>query len=152
MTTRRLVGMLLIAVLAVFAAGCGSADTESDSDVASTESAGERPLFINVTTDDSHRARMALSFGKNQQALGHPLTVFLNDVGVMVGSVENGEYEPHQKMISDIIADGGTVLACPMFSEHYGVDPDSYVGGIQMGNPELTGGKLFEEGSISLTW
>lgn len=151
--THRLLAGLLVLLLTAFVAGCADDDAESDSEAGATESVGERPLFVNVTSDDPHRARMALSFGKNQQALGHPVTVFLNDMAVNVGSIDNvEEYGAHQELISDIIAEGGTVIACPMCTEHYGVNADSYVDGIQMGNPELTGGKLFEEGSVALTW
>lgn len=151
--THRLLALLLVALLTTFVAGCAGDDAESDSGTAAAASAGERPLFVNVTSDDPHRARMALSFGRNQQALGHPLTVFLNDMAVNVGSVDNvAEYGAHQEMISEIIAEGGSVIACPMCTEHYGVDADSYVDGIELGNPELTGSKLFEEGSVALTW
>lgn len=44
------------------------------------------PLFINMTTQDSHRSDMAISFGAAQQKLGHPVTIFLNDQGVAVAS------------------------------------------------------------------
>lgn len=33
------------------------------------------PLFINLTSDEPHRLRMALSFARQQQALGHPVTM-----------------------------------------------------------------------------
>ncbi len=154
----RRVLLSLLAVLALVTGGCSAGSDASTkaagtSSVATTAPAAGRPLFINMTTNDSHRANMALSFGQKQQALGHPLTVFLNDRGVFVGSTDNAaKYEMHQKMISAIIAAGGTVLACPMCTEHYGVKPDTYVKGVKMGNPELTGGKLFENGSVTLTW
>ncbi len=44
------------------------------------------PLFINLISDDPHRADMAISFGKNQLERSHPLTIFLNDKGVFNGS------------------------------------------------------------------
>lgn len=154
----RRVLLSLLAVVTLATGGCTAASDASPKSSGTTSMttavpATGRPLFINMTTDDSHRANMALSFGQKQQALGHPLTVFLNDKGVFVGSTDNAaKYEMHQKMISAIIAAGGTVLACPMCTEHYGVNPATYVKGVKMGNPELTGGKLFEDGSISLTW
>ena len=33
------------------------------------------PLFVNLTTDDTHRANMGISFGKNQLERGHPLLI-----------------------------------------------------------------------------
>ena len=44
------------------------------------------PLFVNLTSDDTHRTAMALSFGKAQIERGHPLTIFLNDKGVLIAA------------------------------------------------------------------
>jgi hypothetical protein len=53
------------------------------------------PLFINMTSDDNHRANMAITFGTKQHARGHALTIFLNDKGVLVGS------KAHAKKFAD---------------------------------------------------
>ena len=79
--SKHLMVVLVLVVLCSALAGCagasgGAAPADSKAD----------PLFINMTTDDPHRANMALSFGMKQLDLGHPLTVFLNDKGVFVGS------------------------------------------------------------------
>jgi hypothetical protein len=37
------------------------------------------PLFINLTSDDAHRASMGLMFSKNLLERGRKLTVFLNE-------------------------------------------------------------------------
>ena len=37
--------------------------------------ANDDPLFVNLTTDDTHRARMALVFTSRQQQLGRPITL-----------------------------------------------------------------------------
>ncbi|OYW33138.1 MAG: hypothetical protein B7Z51_01950 [Methyloversatilis sp. 12-65-5] len=59
------------------------------------------PLFINLTTDDQHRANMGISFGKNQLERGHPLTIFLNDKGVLIGAKANAaKYADHQKPLT----------------------------------------------------
>lgn len=80
------------------------------------------PLFINLTSDDSHRANMAITFGGNQHEQGHPLTVFLNDKGVLIGSKANaGKFSMHQKKLSELMSKGATVLICPMCMKHYGV-------------------------------
>jgi hypothetical protein len=48
--------------------------------VASTALAGDKdPLFVNATSDEAHRAEMALTFAKNQLDLKHPVTIFIND-------------------------------------------------------------------------
>lgn len=111
------------------------------------------PLFINMTADEAHRVSMALNFGIKQQALGHPLTLFLNDKGVLVGSKANArQYPEQQKVVADILAKGGTVIVCPMCMKHYGVTQDDLLPGLQVGNPELTGGALFKDNTRTLTW
>lgn len=111
------------------------------------------PLFVNLTTDDPHRARMGIMFGKNQFERGHPLTIFLNDRGVFIGANANaGVFAQHQQTLTELMSEGATVLICPMCMQHYGVAEDDLLSGLQMGNPELTGGALFRSGTRTLTW
>lgn len=111
------------------------------------------PLFVNMTTDDGHRATMAIQFGKNQHERGHPLTLFLNDKGVLVGSKANaGQYADQQKMLAEAMSKGATVIMCPMCMKHYGVKEADLLPGIKVGNPELTGNALFKTNGKTLTW
>ena len=111
------------------------------------------PLFISLTSDDSHRAKMAISFGGNQYNLGHPLTIFLNDRGVRVGSKKNSEkFAEQQKALIELAQNGATVLMCPMCKKHYGVEDADLLPGLQVGRPELTGPALFKENTKTLTW
>jgi predicted peroxiredoxin len=111
------------------------------------------PLFINMTADEAHRVSMALNFGAKQQALGHPLTLFLNDKGVMVGAKANAkQYPEQQKAIAEILAKGGMVIVCPMCMKHYGVKEEDLLPGLVVGKPELTGGALFKDNTKTLTW
>lgn len=113
----------------------------------------DAPLFVNMTTSDPHRAKMAIVFSKSQQGLNHPVTVFLNDKGVLVGAKSKAaEFQEHQKVLGEIIDAGGVVIACPMCMEHYGVKADDLITGIQLGKPELTGGQLFKDDTKTLTW
>lgn len=106
-----------------------------------------------MTTDDGHRAAMALNFGKNQLERGHPLTVFLNDKGVYVGSrLQAHRFPEQQKMLAELMAKGANVIACPMCMQHYGVQPADLLPGIQVGKPELTGAALFRDNTRTLTW
>jgi len=114
---------------------------------------GPDPLFVNMTSDDAHRAKMAIGFSKAQQGRGHPVTVFLNDKGVLVGSKENAaKYADQQKTLSEIMSNGGAVIMCPMCMQHYGVKQADLLPGIQIGNPELTGNALFKDDTKTLTW
>lgn len=111
------------------------------------------PLFINMTTDDDHRSTMAIGFGLKQHGLGHGLTLFLNDKGVVLASKENAaKYAMQQKTLADIIAKGGTVIVCPMCMKHYGVKEADLLPGLKLGTPELTGAALFKDNTKTLTW
>lgn len=114
---------------------------------------GTDPLFVNLTTDDSHRASMGLVFGKNQLERGHPLTVFLNDRGVLIGAKANAaKFADQQKILSDLMAKGATILICPMCMKHYGVAETDLLPGLKVGNPDLTGAAVFKDNTKSLTW
>ena len=111
------------------------------------------PLFVNLTTDDTHRASMANSFGMNQLERGHPLTIFLNDKGVYIGSKSKAaKFKGQQKMLGEIQSKGAVVLVCPMCMKHYKVKESDMLSGLKVGNPELTGGALFRDDTKTLTW
>lgn len=111
------------------------------------------PLFVNLTTDDAHRANMGISFAKNQLERGHPLTIFLNDKGVLIGSKENAtKFADHQKMLGELASKGAVILVCPMCMKHYGMKEVDLLPGLKVGNPELTGGTLFKDNTKTLTW
>lgn len=138
----KLVKRLLLAAALVFGAAAGPALCADNS-----------PLFVNMTTDDPHRANMAISFSSTQMERGHPLTVFLNDKGVLVGSKANaGKYSAQQKALSDMMAKGAAVIACPMCMQHYGVKEADLLPGIKVGKPELTGAALFKDDTRTLSW
>jgi sulfur relay (sulfurtransferase) complex TusBCD TusD component (DsrE family) len=111
------------------------------------------PLFVNLTTDDPHGANMAITFGKSQFERGHPLTIWLTDKGVFIGSKANAaRFANHQEMLAALINKGAVVIICPMCMEHYGVNKADILPGIKVGNPELTGGVLFKDNTKTLTW
>jgi sulfur relay (sulfurtransferase) complex TusBCD TusD component (DsrE family) len=114
---------------------------------------GKDPLFVNLTTDDPHRANMALTFSRNVLERGHPVTVFLNDRGVNVGAkVRAKQFAAHQEMLGEMMKQGATVIACPMCMKHYGVKESDLVNGVKIGHPELTQGALFADDTKTLTW
>jgi sulfur relay (sulfurtransferase) complex TusBCD TusD component (DsrE family) len=111
------------------------------------------PLFINMTTDGAHRARMAIVFGQNHQERGHPLTLFLNDRGVLVGSkAQSAKFAEHQKLLTNIMNKGATVIACPMCMKEYGGKDADLLPGIKVGSPEIVGDALFKNDTKTLTW
>lgn len=111
------------------------------------------PLFINLTSDDAHRANMAIGFGAKQHERGHPLTLFLNDKAVLVASKANADkFAEHQKMLVSLLSSGATILVCPMCMKHYGVKEADLLPGLKVGNPEATGGALFKDNGKALSW
>ncbi|WP_058555741.1 DsrE family protein [Thiohalocapsa sp. ML1] len=135
--------VLLAALLAGFAASA----------VAEEPAADAAPLFINLVTDDPHRAHMALAFGKNQLQRGHPLTVFLNDRGVFIAAKQgSARFGMHQGLLTELMGAGAKIIVCPMCMKHYGVAEADLLEGTETGNPELTGGALFAPDTRTLTW
>lgn len=138
----RMIAHLLVALLMVAGALISSA-IAGDKD----------PLFINLTTDDPHRANMGITFGKSQFGLGHPLTIFLNDKGVFVASKVNApRFGDHQKELAELVNKGATIIVCPMCMKHYGIQQADLVEGLQIGKPEVTGPALFKDNSTALSW
>jgi sulfur relay (sulfurtransferase) complex TusBCD TusD component (DsrE family) len=110
-------------------------------------------LFVNLTSDESHRADMALTFSKNQLERGHPVTVFLNDRGVFVGAKSHAEkFKGQQQALAELMAKGAVVIVCPFCAKHYGIETANLIEGAKVGNPDLTGGLLFKEDTKTLTW
>ncbi len=138
--TQFLGSIICAAILLAASAGTARADNED-------------PLFVNMTTPEPHRAKMAIGFAKKQQERKHPVTVFLNDKGVLVAAKSKvGEFAEHQSMLAAIIKDGGNVLVCPMCMEHCGVETNDLIDGAHAGKPKLTGKLLFEDDTQTLTW
>lgn len=111
------------------------------------------PLFLNLTTDDVHRSSMAVGFGVKQQARGHALTLFLNDKGVLLASQAHaGRFAEQQKGIAEVLAQGGSVIVCPMCMKYYGMQEAELMPGVKLGGPDLIGAALFKDNTRTLTW
>jgi sulfur relay (sulfurtransferase) complex TusBCD TusD component (DsrE family) len=111
------------------------------------------PLFVNLTTDDSHRSTMAIGFGANQLERGHPLTIFLNDKGVLIGAKANAaKFPDQQKALSALVGKGATIIVCPSCMKQFGIQDSDLLPGLKVGKPEITGGALFKDNTKTLTW
>jgi sulfur relay (sulfurtransferase) complex TusBCD TusD component (DsrE family) len=133
-------------LLAAFAIVCALAAIPAAADTHGS-------LFVNLTTDESHRADMAMAFSKAMMERDHPVVVWLNDKGVFIASKEHaGKFAEQQKMLSALIGKGAIVIACPMCMKHYGVKDVDLIEGVKVGNPDLTGDLLFKEDTKTLTW
>jgi hypothetical protein len=98
---RNIFTVLAMAVFALVMATPASADADD-------------PLFVNLTTDEGHRANMAFTFSKAVLERGHPVTIWLNDKGVLLASkVHGGKFADQQKTLAEMISKGVTVIVCP---------------------------------------
>jgi predicted peroxiredoxin len=111
------------------------------------------PLFINLTSNDGHRATMAIALGVTQQAKGHPLTIFLNDKGVLVGSRRHAkQYARQQSDLLGAMQAGATIFVCPVCLLHNKINEADLLPGIKLASPELTSEALFKDNTKTLTW
>lgn len=114
---------------------------------------GRDPLFVNLTAPTSdHRTEMALAFALSVAKKGHPVTVFCNDQAVKTVAKSNPEGAAAREAIAKLFAEKATVIACPMCMKHFLVSSADLVEGVQVGNPDLTQGKLFAKGARTLSW
>ncbi len=159
---RRSLEGALVALALVLAGGCGSAPTPpapaataaapTDAPAATaapTESAvaedvldARRGLLVNLTTDDTWSANMALSLATTARKEGmEPVIIFLNvrgvylaDSGRMPAREGNSELNIHEKLQA-FIAEGGQVIACPSCSKEAGLMQEDYIEGVVIGEP-----------------
>lgn len=120
-------------------------------------------LFVNLTTDDTWAATKAIMFA-HQKALktGHkPVAIWLNVRGIYLGDKKRASHvhglmrEKNlsvQDLLAGFIKDGGIVIACGACSKAAGLTKDDFIDGIQMGNPELVNGLLFDPAVKTLSW
>ena len=84
---------------------------------------------------------------------GHPLTVFLNDKGVYVGSAANAsKFTEQQTTIAALLKSGAVVFICPMCMEHYGIKQADLIPGLKVSDPDAIGEYLFKPNTQTLTW
>lgn len=57
-----------------------------------------------------------------------------------------------QDMLTAFVKDGGIVIACGSCSEAAGLTKADFIEGVQMGNPELLKGLLFDPNVKTLSW
>jgi sulfur relay (sulfurtransferase) complex TusBCD TusD component (DsrE family) len=140
--------VLALAVGGIVLSGCIAVPAQT----APASGTGD-PLFINQTSDDPHRVNMALSFGMKQLDRGHPLTVFLNDKGVYVGSAANAsKFTEQQATIAALLKKGAVVFICPMCMEHYEIKQADLIPGLKVSDPDAIGEYLFKPNTQTLTW
>ena len=124
---------------------------------------GKGGLFVNLTTDDTWAATKAILFA-HEKALkrGHtPVAVWLNVRAIYLGDKKRASHvhglmkdqgQSVQDMLRAFIKDGGVVIACAACAKAAGLAQDDFIEGIQMGNPDLVAGILFDPTVKTLSW
>jgi len=108
----------------------------------SAEVAAQGGLLVNITTDDTWNANMALSLATTAREQGvEPVIVFLNVRGVYLADSErlpategNSEVNIHERLQA-FVAAGGQVIACPSCSREAGLTQEDYIEGVVIGEP-----------------
>ena len=112
----------------------------------------EKSLFINLTSDQTDRAVMAIALATMVQADEKiPATIFLNVDGVRIADKrlpqkKNAEGKDPQQMLAAFIEAGGTVFICPMCMTNVGgMSSEDIVTGIALAKPETTFPAMFKD-------
>ncbi len=115
-------------------------------------------LFINLTTDDTWKAVMALNFALESQKVGKKVTLFLNVRGVHLGirkaKLPKDPYTGKriQDIIKTFIAKGGKVYICKMCLKIAGYTEDVLVTGIKLGEPRLVFKEFYDTNTKVITY
>ncbi|MGD1991287.1 MAG: DsrE family protein [Chromatiales bacterium] len=133
--------------------------------VTSTSQAAENKagLFINLTTDDTWAAAKAILFAHEKVLKsGHkPVAIWLNVRGIYLADKKRASHvhglmkeegTSIQDMLTAFMEDGGIVIACGACSKAAGLSEGDFIEGVQMGNPELVFGLLFDQNVKTLSW
>jgi sulfur relay (sulfurtransferase) complex TusBCD TusD component (DsrE family) len=120
-------------------------------------------LFINLTTDDTWAAAKAILFAHERVLKrGHkPVAIWLNVRGIYLADKKRPSHvhglmkedgKSIQDMLQDFMKDGGMVIACMACSQAAGLTQADFIDGVQMGNPDLVMGLLFDPSVKTLSW
>jgi len=120
-------------------------------------------LFVNLTTDDTWAAAKAILFAHEKVLKrGHkPVAIWLNVRGIYLADKKRPSHvhglmkeqgQSIQDMLQAFAKDGGLVIACAACSKAAGLTEDDFIDGVQMGNPDLVLGILFDPRVKTLSW
>lgn len=118
-----------------------------------------RSLFVNLTSNEMDRAAMAINFSTRVCTRKKiPVTIFLNVDGVRLvnrhipGSIHVSG-KSLQQMLTDFMAAGGKVIACPMCMKNVGgMTKDDLMDGVVIGSADVTWPALFADNTTVLNY
>lgn len=110
------------------------------------------PLFSNITTDNPYEASMATHMSVMMQGSGHPVTIFLNDRGVLLASKSHKELFEAQSNLEKLIKNGATVLVCPVCMKEFKLEGEDLIKGATVANHKKVEDALFAPNTQTLSW
>ncbi len=140
-TKRRLARPIAVLTLVVsLTIGLGVAVAIAQ-DEPSSEPGAARGLLVNLATDDTWTANMAIGLATTAAAEGIETVLFLNvrgvyvaDAGRLPDTAGNSEMNLHGRLQA-LMQVGGQVVVCPMCSMEAGLTAEDYIDGVAMGEP-----------------
>ncbi|MDX2503476.1 MAG: DsrE family protein [Gammaproteobacteria bacterium] len=127
--------------------------------VALPASASGKKLFVNLTSDDTNRAAMAVGFAtKVLQKEKIPVTILLNVDAVRLAdkNIPQNKYA-NDKTVTEMLAGfmkaGGKVIMCPMCMKNVGgMEKSDLIPGLIMGGPDVTFPAMLAEGTTVISY
>jgi predicted peroxiredoxin len=110
------------------------------------------PLFVNLTSDDGHRAHMAIAFAQSALDAGHPVTIFLNVDAVKIAAKAPAEQRDNRELLEAFVKRGGKVLVCPHCAQYAKLTAADLIEGAQISESQITQQALFAPGGRALSW
>ncbi|MGB7913407.1 MAG: DsrE family protein [Desulfobaccales bacterium] len=133
----------LLIIMMVVLAGFGQAAMAGSSD----------PLFVNLASDDNHKANMAIAFSMEQLKHGHPVTIYINSQAVkIINKTNNQRYAMQQQKLTEFASKGGTVLACPVCERFLKFTESDAIPGVKFSTADSVAAALFKDNTKTLSW
>jgi predicted peroxiredoxin len=111
------------------------------------------PVFVNLTSDDTHNMTMALTFSKHMAEQGHSTTLFVNGKAVlMLNKNMAGMFGEQQKELKDMMGKGVVVVACNHCIHHLGLKESDLIDGVKAGTPAVLAETLFKDNTKTMSW
>jgi predicted peroxiredoxin len=132
----------ILTVLVIMMAGLAQVASAGSSD----------PVFVNLSTDDNHRANMAIALSKEFLKKGHPVTIYVNSEALQIVNKNNSRYVMQQKKLGEFINKGGVVLVCPVCEKFLRINMADLIPGVQLSNASKVSQALFGDKTKTLSW
>jgi predicted peroxiredoxin len=122
-------------------------------------SASDKKLFVNLSSDETNRAAMAVSLATMVlQTKKMPVTILLNVDAVRLADkhIPQNKYANDKtvtEMLSGFIKAGGKVIVCPMCMKNIaGMSQDDLISGVIMGGPSVTFPALLDKDTTVISY